>query len=165
MPLRVFDIRKSHSTRPRTIACLLDEAVDLDAMGADGKARYNDTLEWSHLKLTGEGAPTKFDIQPLTREQFRRCMIEAQREADRGGELAQSVFGVVLSEVAFDAGCVKVHNVERCDDHGNAVLGALERDRWHEIPTAWRQYIGMAILNISNAPVPPDRPSEDLGKS
>lgn len=165
MPLRVFDIRKSHSTRPRTIACLVDPAIDMDAMGEEGRKRYNDTLDMSHLRFTGDAQPTKFDIQPLTRDQMRRCSIDAQREADRGGDPAPSVWQSVLCELAFDAGCVKVHGVELCDDDGRSVLGALERERWDEIPVGWRRYIGMVILNISNAPVPPDRPSEDLGKS
>lgn len=165
MPLRVFDIRKERNTRPRTIACLLDEAIDTEAMGADGCARYNDSLDWGVLQFAGDAQPTKFDIVPITRAQFRQCTIAAQREADRGGDLAPSVFESILCERAFDIGCARVHNVERTDNDGRtASFGTLERDRWEEIPLGWRRYVGRAIVNISSAPVPPT-PAEDLGKS
>lgn len=167
MALRVFETRKTKDTAPRSIVCLADDAVDTDAMGPDGRAKYLETLSDGHLKLRPGGKPTRFSIVPLTRDQLRQCQIEGQREAERSGGFAESVLSTVMAEAAFRRGCTRVHGVELVTDAGDTVLGDLPRERWlEELPPAWVQYVGLAVINLSVVPTPPpDRPEEDLGKS
>lgn len=167
MALRVYKNRKERSNKPVAVYCPLDEeAFDKDAIDVE---KYIETLDAGLLiwREGQQGESPIFHVQPLTHAQYRTLRIAAQREAERvDNSIAARTMSAVLTEGAFFAGCTRVGEVTLVHENGDESKGDLPRERWQgTLDTAWIQWLGLLIIEMSKEPLPPAKPTEpDVGK-
>lgn len=156
-------IKRKIQTRTTTnetveVVSRFDSAVSLEGSDLDA---YGETFDEQHLSITG--TPTRFEIRPLERQEYRRVCRDAIAEATReDGRLSAQAHWMALREKCFARGVVRAIGVE-VERDGASVRedqSASELMAW--LPDEYVWEIGGYVERITD--YPQDARESDVGK-